>query len=322
VLVIPRAHPAVIEAPLAPELRRGAWYAFGAVLLAVVLIAVLNGEGAFVVLQKMASMYPPVLLAAFLLFLAMRWRVRVDAAGVHRRLLWWQSWPWELFECGQAQLARARTFVFPRLPWYRRRVSLNLMAEPASADAYARCLCHWPPLDARVLQEPLLFKIGLFEKVQMDSGGVEVQGLRAASYPWRMVEKVIIARYRRDWPGFIHLRIVLPGRTIWLDNSRRYGRRFSGSSAEAIAAYLEHHLPTGQILICSEEAPTSTEEVDERVRLSGKRRSLQEQNIAGLRGLYFVVCLQMILPLKKHHSRKGDGVLLLHCDNFARCVCI
>jgi len=104
-----------------PELRRSAYYVLAAgVPLALVAywVAADIGKMGFVFLLCMTMIVP------------IRWALRIDNQGIARRLLFrWDVWTWADFSSGRIEKRHPHTLVDPERPWWRRKLSLEYMAE-------------------------------------------------------------------------------------------------------------------------------------------------------------------------------------------------
>lgn len=263
----------VVEAPLAPELRRAAWY----VLLLFTAGALIcshypSGDPAF---DKDTRMFLGIFqgAAVILVFFAMWWRVRVDAVGVHVRLLAWQFWPWTLFEEGHAHKAHSLSFEFRKEPWYRRTVRFGVARGPANEEAYEICLKHWKMPAADVLPEQVKITTLLLERLILDNEGIERRWLGMWRQPWAAVEKVVFYRHGHELDKFRSLLIFVGKRRISLNYDERNGSPFWGERPERIAAFIERHVSSERIIVRTDGEPLSVKEVDERLlRLRKERR--------------------------------------------------
>ncbi|MDX9972887.1 MAG: hypothetical protein RBU21_07855 [FCB group bacterium] len=186
------------------------------------------------------------------LFMQYRWRLRLDAQGLHRRRLFrWQTWPWEFFRDGR--IARGSTwdaFVNPDEPWWRRTIGVSMVGEEDREYVLRVCLQFWtpPPVD---LPETLTLKMPSmgFNRtvITMSSTGIDVSGpgvLR--SYAWGDVQRLHITRVEEKHPGFYSLKLALPDRDIDLQVTNQNGtdvRTWSGPNPEVVSAFLKARIP-------------------------------------------------------------------------------
>ena len=117
------------EYRIAAELRRCCWYAiFGAVGLMIVFywtascVRNLGGADTSVGCILFA-------LSAAAMTLPLRWRLRVDAAGVARRRFFaWDLWSWSDLGSGRIRKVHPCTLHDPERPWWRRWLRLGWLA--------------------------------------------------------------------------------------------------------------------------------------------------------------------------------------------------
>jgi hypothetical protein len=59
----------------------------------------------------------------------LRWKVRIDDRGISRRWLYrWDHWPWDHIASGRIEKRHPHTLYDPSRPWWRRRLSLEILA--------------------------------------------------------------------------------------------------------------------------------------------------------------------------------------------------
>jgi hypothetical protein len=104
------------EFPMAPELRRSAVYALAGMLMAAGLVAWLQQQAVPGVDQELLEKISLLAaLAALLMLLVFRWRLRVDEAGIsRRRVVGWDLWSWDDFRNGR--VAKVNRLGFYRHP--------------------------------------------------------------------------------------------------------------------------------------------------------------------------------------------------------------
>jgi hypothetical protein len=200
-------------------------------------------------------------------------RLRVDSAGISRRILWWWDlWPWEAFSAGQIRHGiTLQSYVDSSRPWYRRRLHLGyLQKEDAQRlDALIRRVWTLPP--APIVPDTLKFRFNWRDRreLQLTPEGISVfrKGGRN-EYGWDQVQTVEIWRLESDRRDFCELRLELPDRKlklrVWLHQGQEC-LNWTGASAEVISAVFSRHVVPPRLRDFSLHGePRSLDELDAR----------------------------------------------------------
>jgi len=270
-----------VELKLAPELRRAAAYAGGGIVVCAVLadflVSLSNEEPLDGIMLTLAVSS---VLGWSLWWWANHVRVRVDGAGVHRRILFhWQHWPWELFESGSASpKGYYGKFVFAGEPWYRKSVSIPSLSKGDGKRALEIVQSRYAPPAPEELPELVTFRPHLFKKIEISRKGIIIRRFGSEKrYQWDEVKKVVFHKPTRDHEDFQQL-------TCWVGDQkfglacRGSDKQYLGAAPEKIAAYFEEFVAPERIVVCAADGPHSLSDADE--QLATIRQQSRQMRIA------------------------------------------
>jgi hypothetical protein len=236
------------EFGVAREVQRGAYYALASVL-PLVIVGVL--------VSRFVGKPDAEPIAYGLIFVggslvALRWKMRIDNRGVSRRWFFrWDLWPWERISSGRIEKRHPHTLVDPDRPWWRRRLSLALMAPADITRAMelvnARYRLPGPP----EIPNDLDIHYGFRRRVRFDARGIciEARG-EARQFLWSEVIRVRITRMDRLRRDFKSLEMTLPDREIEFTHvSTQYGTvpSWRGATPAVVNAFLERYVSADRI---------------------------------------------------------------------------
>ncbi len=255
-----------------PELRRSCWYliiAMGPIAAVFYWVArVVHNRGA-VDAALGCLMFG---LVAVAVVVPLRWRLRVDEAGLSRRLLFqWDLWPWSDIESGRVRKLRSHTLYDPgRLLW-NRWLSLGYMSEgdiQKVIEAVNERYVLPPPPD---LPAKLTIKYGFRRSANFDRNGIHlmVRG-EFHEYLWQDIREIHIHRsdpVRRD---FMSLIVTLPDQRMELrvvTHQNGATPTWRGATAEEVNEFLLQHAPEDRISVSVEGKPsTNRDYVEKRLK--------------------------------------------------------
>lgn len=225
-------------------------------------------------------------LFAFLLFLPLRWTLRVDRRGVSRRLLRWETWPWSDFEEGAVEKRHPFVLVNRRRGWWRRKLNLGYLTDADREQLLRRINEHYRLPPAPPIPESLEIRHGWRRKISFDWRGAHlVERGAPREYLWDEVRRVRFVRLDRLRRDFKALDIVLPDRVIELQVFVTQGGptpSWRGATAEELNEFLHRHVPAERIVVeLAGERPAHAADIE---------RQLQElrQSLRVLRGMMWI----------------------------------
>jgi hypothetical protein len=222
-----------------PELRRSAYYVLASgVPLALVAYCVARfAQGRSI--ASAACVSGILFLLCMTMIVPLRWALRIDDHGIARRLLFrWDLWMWADFSSGGIAKRHRYTLTDPARPWWRRKLTLDYMAEKDIAFTLGLINAHYKLPVAPPLPDDLTVRYAFRRSARLDAKGIHLQGPNEGrTYLWNEVRRVHITRMdpvRRD---FWRLELVLPDREILLTVTKQNGcvcNSWSGATAETI----------------------------------------------------------------------------------------
>ncbi len=250
---------------LAPEYRRSAVYA----MVGFVFLGVVGAGLGISVLDRKPSetalvgiVYGTVAAA---MILPLRWRLRLDDAGIARRWLWrWDRWSWDDFASGEIEKKPPFTFVDRRRPWWRRRLALAYLAKADRKHVIETINRHYRMPAPAPMGDRLVLRYGFRKIAELDWRGVRLTTRgESCEFAWTDVQRVHITRFdplRRD---FTRLALTLPGHEIELATYHDgTSSSWRGSGAAEANEFLLAHVPADRIDINVEgERPRKIEDV-------------------------------------------------------------
>lgn len=217
--------------------------------------------------------------------LPLHWRLRVNTRGIaRRRFLRWDLWPWEDFAAERLKFGYGdRCFVDPARPFWRRKLSLEVLTTADSDQVWKWISLVWQPAEIDV-PAVLEVRVGsLFKRVvRCDQDGIEVgRGTRLQRFTWSDVVSLEVEKLRHNRPDFRRLTLELPSIKLAFLRNQQNGvesRTWSGAEPEVIARYLLAHAPANrQVVTASQDDPISHRELEVRLtRALGKLREFKQ----------------------------------------------
>jgi hypothetical protein len=337
------------EFGLKPEFIRAAWLGFVAIILLIVAaqmsISARNDDfdfwrtaGGWA--DRADSILVGLVPASVGMFMAHRWRLRLDVRGLHRRRFFgWQTWTWEEFREGHIRHDdEAFSFINPADYRWQRKIDLGVLKEENRDYSFAVCLRFWTPPAVEV---PCTLSIktsvtGLRgTTIDMGPIGIDVSGAGIPrSYGWDEVVLLRIVRLEENHPGFKVLRLTLPDRELELRYSREQGqvkKNWTGAGPDVVSAFLERHVSAERIEEAALEGRARTvADVDSRLEdLRNRQREFRMMTIiVAAAGLILLVCtaVDLVEFFGQHPSKsladysihpQVRGFLALVCFYFA-----
>jgi hypothetical protein len=268
--------------PLESQYRRAALFG----MLGLVLIAVVGAAVDALVLRRglepRAAMLAFCALAALYLSTFLGDRVRIDQAGLSRRILWWWDlWPWEAFAEGRIAPGFGRlSYEFIERPWWRRKLTLELLETSEAERVDALIKSFWRPPEA-TYPDTVSIRMGWPRKGRFvfseEGAAVRTDG-PTEQLPWSSVESVTVWRVERGRNDFRELTLVLPAAEIKLRRWQHEGQpaqNWTGNTPEEICAVILRNLDPARVRdFATHGAPASLAEVDARIeRVDSKQRA-------------------------------------------------
>lgn len=268
------------EYRLAPELRRCCWYVAIAALAFIPVFYWISS-----VVQQRAPRETAVgcvlfALAAPVILLPLRWKLRIDQHGVSRRLLMrWDLWRWDDVASGRVEKLLPYTLYDSERPWWRRRLRLEYAASGDIQEISSLINTHYRLPGPPDVPDQLTISNGLRHKATFDKRGVQLTARGTTrEYRWSDVDEVHIERMdplRRD---FMRLTITFADQELEL---RHQGTSpcWRGASASEINECLLNHVTADRIVIAiTGETPTGRDEIER--KLAATRGTARELNTA------------------------------------------
>lgn len=236
---------------LLPELRRSSMWAIGGCTLIAGLIIFLQLP------QQPKPLIERIVVASFFMIGAI-WlaqyllpRIKVDEAGISKRVLWWWTlWPWEAFEDGRIHQGIAQYgYLFSDLPWWSQRIELSLLSPEDSKEIDALIRRIWQPASAGPLPEQLelQFKWPKSQKLLLSPDRIAVSKRHQEwEYGWDSVLEVVIWRLEKGRADFRELHLKLPDRDFVLRRGLHQGSEvvnWTGASSGDVGRYILDHIP-------------------------------------------------------------------------------
>lgn len=265
---------------LQPELRRAAgWGITGFVLVAAVgitmdIFVLRRGLGGRIAMSVMCS------IGVLVLSQYMLSRVRVDSAGISRRVMWWWiTWPWQAIADGRVRggLDRHR-FEFPANPWWSRIIDLTALDDRDRNIVGTMIRGRLPVLDDQPLPDVVTFRMTWPDRreVEFSAAGVMIRKRwHATNFRWSEFEATLW-KTDGDAPAFKEGRLVFPDQSLTLRRDRQT-QNWSGATAFDIASVMEKYVGKSGLKQYAEEGEAaSLTEVEARIeRLRKRHRGLR-----------------------------------------------
>lgn len=239
---------------LLPELRRSAlWGMAGLLLIASVIFFVQPPQWRGHLERSFAAavfVFAAIWLSQYSLS-----RIKVDEAGISKRVLWWWTlWPWKAFEDGRIHQGIAQYgYMFPDLPWWSQRIELSLLSPEDSKEIDELIRSIWQPPIAGPLPEQLeiIFKWPISQKLLLSPDRITLSKKHhQAEYLWRDVREVVIWRLERGRQDFRELHLKLPDQDVVLRRGLHKGAEvlnWTGASSEEVSRYIMIHAPSERL---------------------------------------------------------------------------
>lgn len=200
-------------------------------------------------------------------------RVKVDDAGIHRRILWWwDPWHWNSIVTGQVRDGVTHhSYQDPGRPWWRRDLRLGYLEEADAKGINDLIRRVWVPPALQPLPEMLELRITWPDSrvVQLSREQIVIsKQAKQSVYRWDDVVGVILWRLTHDRMDFRELQLRLPDQELTLRRSANQGNdclTWRGPSAEVIAGFVCHYVNPNILRDFSlHNAPKGLEEVNAR----------------------------------------------------------
>jgi hypothetical protein len=242
----------------APYLWRCAGYMIGGALL------IVAADIAYFQMGLVASPWGALPMAGLVVTAGFLWALGlfhetlwIDGEGIwRRRLIGWESWPWEQFATGQIEQGDSPDcFIDRSRP--KKRQTLSLATLQPDDRAYLQELIRsvWQPTPPPAFPESMLVR-------QWDHGprrmhfffseaGVQVEEQKNSSqrfHPWEKATMLKVVRKSHAHQGFEHLELSFSGdESIRLRMSNEGRPQWTGPDACTILRYLLAHVPPDRI---------------------------------------------------------------------------
>ncbi len=215
-----------------------------------------------------------------------RWRLRVDEYGITVVFLRRHFWPWEVFEAGRVERKRGYHHVRPDLPWHRRCLHIQYMADRDMAELIEIIDQFWTP-------PPPPAPIDHFEfrefRARITEEGVRLKRRGVwHEFRWPEVQKVQMVLWDRECNDFDRIRIITPQGEYETRNLPE-GRTWSGSPPEVVRASIEACVDPARLETIVLDGPVLSE-ADRELRISERQRRIDE-NLREVRRMYWYIGL-------------------------------
>ncbi len=233
------------EFHLLPELRRSALWAIGGCLLIAGLLFVIQAPKLRGLIER-AGFALPFILGAIWLFQYRMSRLRVDADGISKRVLWWWDlWPWEAFTDGRIhQGITQHGYEFPTQPWWSRKLELGLLPPTDAREVDSLIRRVWQPPEPAPRPEVLKIKLDWPRTKQIELTPQRIvisRKQRQRVYRWQKVSELVIWRLESGRRDFRELHLVLDEEALVFRRKPSQGSEASnwtGVPAEVLSSYL------------------------------------------------------------------------------------
>jgi hypothetical protein len=257
------------EYRIAPELQRCCWYViFGALTIGAIaywLMQVLPNQAAPNIARPIALVALAVAFAA----VPLRWKLRIDADGIFRRLLvGWSFWSWYDLSSGRISKRHPYTLYDPARPWWNRKLRLNYMDSDETHEVFTVINTHYQLPPAPDLPDRLTIKYGFRGSATVDHRGIQIADRNMPSdYAWHEVRGLQITRMEPKRRDFVSLQIILPDRELELKLVTHQGGTsptWRGATPEVINEYLMQKVSADRVEVAISGRPLIGREQIER----------------------------------------------------------
>ncbi len=215
----------VREFRLGAEYRRCAWYVVLGSACTVSVAGFLRLRGLVVAQGGWTTFVlggAAILAAAFgLVFVAYRWKLRVDHMGIARRQLWnWDLWSWDEFQSGKIKRHGDCFLSFAR-PWWRNGLTFGLLEDGDRKFLLAACKFFFQPTEEQPCQPlpgSISLRYQLFCTVTFREDGVSGRDGRSNfELGWSDVKQVRLLYFDHWSPDLCQIELDLPNRTLRIE---------------------------------------------------------------------------------------------------------
>ncbi|HVJ68347.1 MAG TPA: hypothetical protein VM510_10205 [Caulifigura sp.] len=229
-------------------------------------------------------------------------RIRVDDAGIHRRiLLWWDLWPWEDFTEGRVSHGTyIHGYRHRDKPFWAQRLELSALEPEVAKEIDGLIKRIWTPPALPECPEALtvtLKELGRPSLALTADGITFTRRERTVSCRWADLPWVRIWRLEADRADFRRLIFHLPDRQIRLGRPTHNGQQLQtwvGPSAEVVSRFVLAHARRVEDFAINGDAQTLDElEAKRELQLGG----LKQKVLVMKRCCWFVAALCLAIPL-------------------------
>jgi len=224
-------------------------------------------------------------LSLFCLWWAYHWRIVIDRYGVHRReFLYWQHWPWELFEEGQARRGDTYfSFKFMFEAFHRRELDFKWAEDHLARQALDICYAHWTPPPRPPVPDEVKFKAQRHPRTswfKYNSGPMQVRAshrgvwIDDVALGWHEITHFVFFRPSREHEGFTAFYFQARARPL------KYEEHWNRNRTKEIARLFEACARPDEVVVCTEDAPETVREADERVKVI--REKVKAESLLGI----------------------------------------